>query len=139
MAGAGQPVTGRLLDTDAVIHLRDGSVGAIERYRALGKQPHISIMSRVELEAGLIVSPELAAPRRAAMHALLARFRIEIVDEPVVDAYARIVAKAGFSRRKVIDRLIAATALVHDLTLITMNGNDFTDIPGLRLEHWPAQ
>jgi len=34
--------------------------------------------------------------------------------------------------------MIAAAALVHDLTVITMNGNDFRDVPGLKLEIWPS-
>ena len=39
---------------------------------------------------------------------------------------------------RILDRLIAATAIVHDLTLVTINGADFRDIPGLKLEAWPA-
>jgi tRNA(fMet)-specific endonuclease VapC len=34
------------------------------------------------------------------------------------------------------DLTIAATALVHDLTLVTHNTADFQHIPGLRLENW---
>ena len=34
--------------------------------------------------------------------------------------------------------MIVATALVHDLTLVTMNGADFNDIAGLKLEVWDA-
>jgi tRNA(fMet)-specific endonuclease VapC len=36
------------------------------------------------------------------------------------------------------DLLIACTALVHDLTLVTHNTQDFAQIPGLRLEDWLA-
>jgi len=32
--------------------------------------------------------------------------------------------------------MIAAVALVHDLTLVTHNTADFRPIPGLRLEDW---
>lgn len=35
-----------------------------------------------------------------------------------------------------IDLMIAAVALVHDLTLVTHNTKDFAAIPGLRLEDW---
>ena len=55
----------------------------------------------------------------------------------VVAAYAKIVSVVGFSRRRVLDRLIAATALVHDFTLVPSNGLDFHHIPGLKLEIWP--
>ena len=34
------------------------------------------------------------------------------------------------------DLMIACVALVHDLTLVTHNTNDFRNIPGLRLEDW---
>lgn len=60
------------------------------------------------------------------------------LDRKVVNAYALVIARTGFSRRKILDRLIAATALVHDLTLATTNGEDFRDVPDLRLEVWPA-
>ena len=35
-----------------------------------------------------------------------------------------------------LDLMIAAVALVHDLTLVTNNTKDFQNIPGLRLEDW---
>lgn len=37
-----------------------------------------------------------------------------------------------------MDLLIAATALVHDLTLVTHNVQDFANISGLRIEDWLA-
>ena len=38
-----------------------------------------------------------------------------------------------------MDMLIAATALVHDLTLVTHNTNDFQPVAGLRLIDWLDQ
>jgi tRNA(fMet)-specific endonuclease VapC len=35
-----------------------------------------------------------------------------------------------------VDLMIAAVALVHDLTLVTHNTRDFERIPGLRLDDW---
>ena len=37
-----------------------------------------------------------------------------------------------------VDLMIAAVALVHDLTVVTHNTKDFQNIPGLRLEDWLA-
>ena len=37
-----------------------------------------------------------------------------------------------------MDGLIAATALSHDLTLVTHNLSDFQYVPGLRLQDWMA-
>lgn len=59
-------------------------------------------------------------------------------DTRVADRYRDILAVCGYSRSRVFDRVIGATAIVHDLTLITINGADFRDIPDLKLEVWPA-
>ena len=48
-------------------------------------------------------------------------------------AYGQIVAQIGYSRRKVIDRMIAAQAIVIGATLVTLNPDDFSDIPDLNL------
>jgi tRNA(fMet)-specific endonuclease VapC len=37
-----------------------------------------------------------------------------------------------------VDLMIAATALVHDLTMVTHNTRDFVHVPGLRVEDWLA-
>ncbi len=37
-----------------------------------------------------------------------------------------------------LDTMIAAVALVHNLTLVTHNTADFQNIPGLRMEDWLA-
>jgi len=52
--------------------------------------------------------------------------------------YGRIIAKSGFSRSRVFDRMIAAQAIAIGATLITMNGPDFRDIDDLQLEVWPS-
>lgn len=72
------------------------------------------------------------------MDLLLAHATLLPFDDQVVDAYRNILTARGFSRRRVLDRLIAATAIVHDLTLVTINGDDFRDVRDLKLEVWPS-
>lgn len=50
--------------------------------------------------------------------------------------YRRIVEQLGFSRPRIIDRMIAAQAIVADAALATLNPRDFRDIPGLAIEDW---
>ncbi len=50
-------------------------------------------------------------------------------------AAAREYAKLPF-RRASYDRLIAAHALSLGLTVVTDNGKDFADVPGLVVENW---
>jgi predicted nucleic acid-binding protein len=127
-----------LIDTNIAIYLRDGHREMTARVNALPRRPAISLMTRVELEGGIYRHPEFADARRVAVDALVRMLEVEPVDDAIITTYGRIVATCGFSRTKIIDRLIAATALVNDLTLITVNAADFRDIPRLRLEHWPA-
>lgn len=127
-----------MLDTSVAILLRDAESGVDGRLAALDTIPFLSIVSQVELEGGVCAQPTVAAKRRAALDAILATLPVLPFDEACVAAYRRIVEEAGFSRRKVIDRMIAATALVHGLRLVTLNGPDFADVPGLDLEVWPT-
>jgi tRNA(fMet)-specific endonuclease VapC len=127
-----------LLDTSVAILLRDADSEADLRLDALDSVPALSIVSQVELEGGVVARPALAAKRRAAVDILLAALPVLPFDAACVAAYRQIVEAAGFSRRKVIDRMIAATALVHGLSLITLNRRDFHDVPDLDLEVWPA-
>jgi len=76
--------------------------------------------------------------RRNRVEAMVDQMDVLPFEEPCVSVYGTIVEKAGFSRRKIIDRMIAATALVHGLTLATLNGDDFADVPELDLEVWPT-
>jgi len=128
----------RLLDTSVAILLRDADSDADRWLAALDSIPALSIVSQIELEGGVRAKPQLAAKRRAALDVMLAAFPILPFDTICALAYRHIVEAVGFSRRKVVDRMIAATALAHRLTLITLNGADFADVPGLDLEVWPA-
>jgi predicted nucleic acid-binding protein len=130
--------SGFLLDSDIAIHLRDGTGNASARLAKLGATPQLSLITRIELEGGVAAVPALRGWRRAALDRLLVTMPVLPIDDAMVDAYASIVAALGYSRRQVFDRLIAATAIVNDLTLITINATDFRAIPGLSLEVWPA-
>ena len=79
-----------------------------------------------------------AVARRASLDALIRRIVVLAFDEQAVAAYSDIIAAKGYSRSNLVDRMIAATAIAHDLTLATINGDDFRDIPGLKLEVWPS-
>ena len=92
----------------------------------------------VELQAGVYANRELTDARRAGLDRLLSRFPVLQLTVEVIDRYGAIIAELGYARTRVFDRLIAATAIVHDFTLVTINGPDFRDIPGLQLEVWPA-
>jgi predicted nucleic acid-binding protein len=60
------------------------------------------------------------------------------VDLTIVDRAADlwIEARASGRPREDVDLIIASTALVHDLTLVTGNAKHFEWIKGLKLDNW---
>lgn len=125
-----------LLDTNVAIHLRDGDSAIIAKVVALQGAVLLSIVSRVELEGGVYRDPSQAHLRRPRLDAILETLPVLAFDDAAAEAYRTIVEAAGYSRRKLLDRMTAAQALVHRATLVTTNGADFQDVPGLSLLAW---
>lgn len=125
-----------LLDTSVAIPLRDGDADVLARANGLSIAPYVSVLTVAELEGGVFANPALATARRAALDALLGRVDILPFDDPELAAYRAILDACGYSRAKVLDRLIAATALANGLALATRNPKDFRDVPELSLEAW---
>jgi tRNA(fMet)-specific endonuclease VapC len=125
-----------LLDTNVAIHLRDGDEAVTARVAALEGAILLSVISRVDLEGGVYRDPAQAGVRRPRLDAMLAALPVLAFDDPAADAYRQIVEAVGYSRRKLLDRMIAAQALVHRATLVTLNAVNFRDVPGLELLSW---
>jgi predicted nucleic acid-binding protein len=126
-----------LIDTNVAIYLRDGNRSIIARLDDLSAQPALSILTQIELEGGVYSRPELTDRRRAAVDKMLASMEVHDFTAVEASAYRDILAARGYVRSRVTDRMIAATAIAHGLTLITINAGDFQDIPSLSLEIWP--
>lgn len=127
-----------LLDTCIAIHLRDETAEIADKIAGLSDTPFLSVVSRVELENGVAAEPRHSALRRAKLDVLLMTIETIHFTEEMVDRYHMIVAQHGFSRRKIIDRMIAATALTTGFPLVTTNTADFANIGGLELIVWPS-
>ena len=125
-----------LLDTNVAIHVRDGDAAITSNVAALEGAVLMSIVTRVELEGGVYREPDYAAIRRARLDAMLSAIPSLAFDDLAAETYRRIVANAGYSRRKLLDRMIAAQALVHRAALVTLNPGDFADVPGLSVLGW---
>lgn len=108
-----------LVDSDVFIdHLR----GARRFERPAGDVSY-SVVTRAELYAG-------RASEEERVGLLLAPFRELPVDRAVAQLAGRLRRE---HRVRIADALIAATALVHDLPLLTRNRRDFEPVPALRL------
>jgi predicted nucleic acid-binding protein len=125
-----------LLDTDVAIHLREGDPWVEEQVRRLRAPLQISAITRIELESGVYRELDLAQLRRTTLDELLTFVNTLDFGTQEIAAYRRILEATGYSKRKIADRMTAATALVHGLPLVTLNGRDFRDVPGLELIEW---
>jgi len=97
---------------------------------------HVSVLTLGEIRKGVEHMPDGARREKLRLwleHELADWFdtRILTVDIPVADRWGRLLAQIG---RPVpsIDSLLAATALHHELRLVTRNQKDF-DYPGLEV------
>ncbi|MEP7344649.1 MAG: PIN domain-containing protein [Gemmatimonadaceae bacterium] len=127
-----------VLDTNVAIHLRDGDPDISRQVAALDAAILLSVVTRVELEGGVYRDAAEAPIRRARLDAMLSAIPTLAFDDAAAAAYAAIVAHAGYSRRKLLDRMIAAQAIVHRATLVTMNAEGFGDVIGLKVLAWRA-
>jgi predicted nucleic acid-binding protein len=119
-----------LLDTNVVSEIRKGSrgdPGVIRWASGREDQAWLSAMTLGEIRRGIELKrrkDEVAAHRLEVwLHGLLANFgsRILPVDERVAEVWGRLNVPDPIPT---VDALIAATALVHGLTLVTRNVRD---------------
>lgn len=111
-------MSGLLIDSDVLIdHLRGARRLVVEH------DMYYSVIGRCELFAG----PE---HQEDAVRDLLAPLREIALDAPTAEAAGRIRRETGLPTP---DALIAATAIVNGLSLLTRNRRHFERVPGLRL------
>lgn len=116
--------------------MREGNVAVIRQSARLQRRALVSILSVVELEGGVPLAAEGVQLRRIKLDEIYDAVVVLPFDWADAEAYRRIVETLGFSRPKIIDRMIAAQAIVAAANLATLNPRDFRDIPGLQIEDW---
>lgn len=126
-----------LVDTDIVIDILGDeafSVGLFSRLSQTGVS--MSIITYMEAYEGLSYST-----RPEVLLSKLESFLGAVPIVPISQETARLCAGIRSTLRRQgkrvrprsLDLLIAATAIEHDLTLVTRNQADYADIPGLLL------
>jgi hypothetical protein len=135
-----------LLDTNVISEFRKASIGKADRQVAAWansvsmESMFLSSVCILELELGTLLMERRDARQGAILRAWLEDFvlpsfaeRILVVDTPVALRGAALQAPNPRSYR---DALIAATALVHGMTVVTRNVKDFKDTGVTILDPW---
>ena len=126
-----------LIDTDVCsAYLKQ--VGTVtNRFMQHAGQLHISTITAAELYTWALRAK--APPLRLqGLLDLLGEVTVHDLNHDVAREFGRL--RSGFldagQAKPVLDLLIAATALVHNLTVVTHNSQDFSGIPGLSQADW---
>ena len=127
-----------MLDTSIAIRIRDAEPEALSRLEATEGPISLSIITWIELESGVARDPASRDNRRQALDDILSTYPVAALTKRDVLAYRTIMEALGFSRPKLLDRIIAAQAIAAEAVLATQNARDFRDIPGLKLEEWSS-
>lgn len=126
-----------LLDTDICSAHLKGDQRIFTRLVQHSGGLFISVLSLAELYSWAL--------RRDATGRRLEALEQMISDLKVLHVDAEIARNGGELRAGLLDRgrpiatvdvVIAATALTHDLTVVTHNVKHFADVPGLRIQDW---
>ena len=124
-----------LVDSDILIQYSRGDIVAAEWLETASERDDlvISVVNEIELLFGSRDKRHLTETQQ-----LLATFDIIQIDEAVSKKASFLVDKYCLSHRlEMPDAMIAATALVNDFELATINRKDFRYIDGLKLVDYP--
>lgn len=125
-----------LVDSDVLIDILRGSPLALAVFHALLHEGPItvSVVSRMETIRGCLNREMQQQAER-----LLKQLELIGLDAQISAKADQLVTQFYLSNNMAVqDALIAATALVYDLPLLTKNQRDFRFIPGLQLLPYPA-
>jgi tRNA(fMet)-specific endonuclease VapC len=122
-----------LLDSNILIKLALGTGGEALRAR-------LAVCDEGDLVTSAVALAEVAYGSMNAKPPPLEQLRAFVEEVPVLDFdYKAALAYAALPfKRASFDRLIAAHALSHGLTVVTDNVKHFADVPALVVENWTA-
>jgi tRNA(fMet)-specific endonuclease VapC len=127
-----------LLDTDTIIYSLKGHAAVIRNLETHQLDPlGISAISLMELYCGAFKSDKVTA-NLAKVRYIENGFEILPIDASIAETFGMI--KSSLESRGTplddFDLAIAASALTHNLTLVTNNEKHFRRVEGLKLANW---
>lgn len=131
-----------LVDTNVISEARRGSPQAVAWLRRVDPlSVHLSTLTLGEIMRGIALKQRTDPKTAGHLAEWLRKLRHDHADRilPVTAAIAVEWGRiAALRPRGDIDGLIAATAIVHDLILVTRNVRDFEDTGASSIDPWDA-
>ena len=124
-----------LVDSDYLIDALGGIASAVTTLDRLSEHGlGVSIVAIGEVYEGAYRFPDPMDVLRTFREYLI-DYTVQPLTDPIMEVFARIRADLRRQRRLIpdFDLAIAATAIAHDLTLVTRNRRHFDRVEGLRL------
>ena len=123
-----------LCDTNILIELYKNNSFIIKELRKIGsKEIAISIITQAELYYGALNKRELQLIKKH-----LSQIEIIAVDLSISQYFIQLMENYALSHKLAIpDALIAATAIINNFDLYTLNKKDFCFVSNLRLYEYP--
>ncbi|MTJ09339.1 type II toxin-antitoxin system VapC family toxin [Anabaena sp. UHCC 0204] len=128
-----------LLDTCVVSDFVKGDPNTLQRLKLISPDDiSISAVTSMELKYGLAINPQ----RAIKIQPLIISFLNSVTVLPFAEAEAEQTAQIRSFLKQAgtpigaYDVLIAATAITHELILVTANVREFERIPNLQIENW---
>lgn len=128
-----------LLDTDICSASIRGVSRVANRFLQYGGRLYMSTVTLGELHAWAMRA-KAPPTRMQTLLDLLREVQVLIVDDTVARKFGEVRAwqlDRGLGSPE-LDLLNGAVALVHNFTMVTHNGKDYANIPGLTIDDWLA-
>ncbi|MEM6868674.1 MAG: type II toxin-antitoxin system VapC family toxin [Cyanobacteria bacterium P01_C01_bin.121] len=128
-----------LLDTCVISDFIKGEAGTLARLKQTPPADiAISTITVMELRYGLALNPQRAQKIEPAITSMLSSVAILPFTKTEAEQAAQIraVLKSQGQPIGAYDILIAATALQHDLIMVTANQREFERVANLQIENW---
>lgn len=132
---------GILIDSSVLIEVERGRIDPVPHLRKHGpERAFVSVISVSELLYGAhhTGDPAIRHRRLALGESVLAQFKVLPIDTAVARLHAQLRAELATRGTPIgpHDLWLAATCLLHGLTLATANLREFRRVPGLAVESW---
>lgn len=129
-----------LLDTDTCIYALNQNAKVIQRLLSTGREDVVvSVITEGELRTGAAKSASPVRTLRRLENFLAPLAIAEFTSEDAV-VYSQVRARLERAGTPIgpLDTLIAAQAIVRNLTLVTNNEREFRRVHGLHIENWSS-